>query len=158
MRIKRLRVACQVFPVLMLNRTSKFIPHLKEYMRACCQLLSALCDRVTVRIEQSDSVKLINLLLRGVIFVMNEIKESQQLKKEEFFQAELEKIIRLVFKLTFLGNAVLHQKLFGKKNDLQFENFEFCVLDYSGISSMSEVSESEDTIRPVKEDTKKRLQ
>lgn len=53
---------------------------------------------------------------------------------------ELEIVVKQVFKLTFVGNAVLHQKLFGKRNDLQFENFEFSALDYSGVSSMSEVS------------------
>ena len=63
---------------------------------------------------------------------------------------ELEVVVRQVFKLTFVGNAVLHQKMFGKRNDLQLENFEFSALDYSGMSSMSEVSESEDTIRPMK--------
>ena len=49
-------------------------------------------------------------------------------------------VVKQVVKLTFVGNAVLHQKLFGKRNDLQFENFEFSALDYSGVSSMSEVS------------------
>jgi len=67
-------------------------------------------------------------------------------------------VVRQVFKLTFVGNAVLHQKLFGKRTDLQFENFEFSALDYSGVSSMSEFSEGEDTVRPAKEDSKRRLQ
>jgi hypothetical protein len=58
------------------------------------------------------------MLFRGLIFCLNEIKENQQFRKEEFVQAELEKIVRHVFKLIFVGNSVMHQKLFGKRNDL----------------------------------------
>ena len=64
-------------------------------------------------------------------------------------------VVRQVFKLTFVGNAVLHQKMFGKRNDLQLENFEFSALDYSSrrllsyfigrmVSSLSETSDMDD--------------
>lgn len=62
-------------------------------------------------------------MLRGLIFCLNEVKDNQQLRKEEYLQVEFESIVRLVFKLIFVGNTVLHQKLFGKKADLQLENF-----------------------------------
>ena len=69
-----MKIASQVFPVLVLNRTAKFIPQLKDYLKATCQLLVALSDRLTVRVEHTDSMKLLNLLLRGLIFCLSEIK------------------------------------------------------------------------------------
>lgn len=43
--------------------------------------------------------------------------------------------------MAYLGNPVLHAKIFGRLKDLQLDNFEFSVLDLSGVSSMSEVSD-----------------
>lgn len=49
-------------------------------------------------------------------------------------------------------------KVFGKIKDLQLDNFDFNAVDYSGISSLSEVSESEDTYRPPKENNIRKVQ
>lgn len=101
---------------------------------------------------------MINIILRGLVFCLNEIKENTAFKKDEFFQLEFDKAIRNIFKLVFIGNPVLHMKVFGKIKDLQLDNFDFNAVDYSGISSLSEVSESEDTYRPPKETNMRKVQ
>ena len=66
--------------------------------------------------------------------------------------ADIEKLMRTIFRLTFLGNNIFHPKIFGKQKEIQIENFSFDNREFSG-SSVSEVSDDE---RPDREHIKKK--
>lgn len=53
-------------------------------------------------------MKQINVILRGMITFINEAKDKNSMN-------DVEKYIKTVFRLTFIGNNIFHAKIFGKE-------------------------------------------
>ncbi len=68
---------------------------------------------------------------------------------------DFEKCIKFIFKLCFLGNQTFHDKLFGKKKENNYENFNFeHVYLEGGFSSLSECSDYEEADKLSREEKK----
>lgn len=111
-------------------------------------MLNNLYISIYQHIESLDFIKSINKVLIFLSFYHVELEKYIETNKGEKIakvgEVDFEKAIKLIFKLCFLGNETFHDKIFGKRKDYNYENFNFeTAYLQGGFSSMSECSDYE---------------
>ena len=120
---------------------------LEEFIKLCINALVNCSGVVNNHVESSDFLKFLNKALTCLIFYLIEIEKLNQnvTNYKKPLTTELEKIIKFLFKLCFVGNETFHEKIFGRKKENDYESFSFDTAYLKGgISSYSECSDMED--------------
>lgn len=133
----------------------------EEAIRIVCGLLGNLYLTVSQHVDNLDFIKALNKLLIFLTFYHAELEKYVEANRGEKVakvgEAEFEKAVRLVFKLCFLGNETFHDKIFGKRKDCDYENFNFeTAYLQGGFSSLSECSDYEDADKLSRQEKRER--
>lgn len=158
----RLKIILDAVTVLFENSLAKrHFRFFEEAIRIVCGLLSNLYLTIYQHTDSLDFIKSVNKVLIFLVFYHAELERYIEANRGEKVakvgEVDFEKAIRLVFKLCFLGNETFHDKIFGKRKDYDYENFNFeTAYLQGGFSSMSECSDYEEGDKLSKEERRER--
>ena len=97
----------------------KHLKMMEEAVKMVCNLLANLQVGLAQRIDHLDFVKCLNKLLILLSFYHCELeKQAEGSKGEKFYrgsEGDVDRAMKLIFRLCFLGNDTFHEKLFGKR-------------------------------------------
>lgn len=105
---------------LFTNQVSKkYLKFLEEVVKILCLTFSNIQIPFYQQIDNLDFIKSVNKMLIFLIFYHEELEKLVIASKGDKIPKnngiDLEKCIKFIFKLCFLGNDTFHDKLFGKR-------------------------------------------
>ena len=139
----------------------KHFKFFEEAIRILCSLLANLYLTAYQHVENLDFVKSLNKVLIFLCFYHAQLEQFLEANRGEKAgragEADFERAIKLVFKLCFLGNETFHDKIFGKRKDYNYEDFNFeTAYLQGGFSSLSECSDYEEGDKLSREQRRER--